>query len=293
MSGKLLALISVVSLLSAFTSAANASQQAHDPCTVIDDMESYDESCGASAIWEVWKDGAGDCGGIGGNGTGSSLWLGFEPCEPVRSGQKSMEYWYDNSWEMHGPSWSVASLPFSEPQDWAALGAKVLTLYFYGDPNNDANATEQMYVALIDSNGVYAEVRYPLQDMEDIKVKEWQRWNIPLTDFNDVNSAIIEKLYIGFGEEDNWDLGGSGVVYFDDIRLYATACIPKYGPLADFNNDCFVGFEDYAILASQWFQPPSSPSADIAPEPPDSIVEWQDLLVLTDSWLQEQLWPTP
>jgi hypothetical protein len=257
---------------------------------VVDDMESYEDGCGASAIWEFWKDGAGDCNGIGGNGSGSSVYLATDP---VRGGAQSMEYWYDNFWEMHDLSWSEASLAFSEPQNWTALCANVLTLFFYGDPNNDADDTEQLYVALEDSDANYAEVRYPLQDMDDITVTEWQRWNIPLTDFNDVNLAGVEKLYIGFGERDSWALGGSGIVYFDDIRLYATVCIPEYGPVADFDGDCFVSLEDYAILASRWFMSPGSLSVDIAPEPPDDFVDWRDLGVLTDSWLQEQLWPPP
>jgi hypothetical protein len=49
-------------------------------------------------------------------------------------------------------------------------------------------------------------------------------------------------------------------------------------------------FEHYAILTSRWFKTPGSLSVDIAPEPPDNFV---DLGVLTDSWLQEQLWPLP
>jgi hypothetical protein len=263
--------------------------------TVVDDMESYDAVDEPNAdpnryIFNTWVDGAGDEHGIGGNGTGSTLWVGLEPCEPAHSGAKSMEYWYDNYWDMHDLSWSEAWLPFSEPQDWATLGANVLTLFFYGDPDNDAEDTEQMYVALDDSDGNYAEVRYPLQDMGDIKVKEWQRWNIPLTDFNGVNLASVEKLYIGFGKKDSWE-GGNGIVYFDDIRLYAAGCIPRYGPTADFNGDCFVGFDDYAMLTSRWLKPPGTLAVDIAPEPLDDFVDLQDLAVLADSWLERQLWP--
>jgi hypothetical protein len=48
-----------------------------------------------------------------------------------------------------------------------------------------------------------------------------------------------------------------------------------------------VGLADFAILALQWQQPPSSPSADIAPEPDgDGIVNISDLAVVAAYWLE-------
>jgi len=57
-------------------------------------------------------------------------------------------------------------------------------------------------------------------------------------------------------------------------------------PAGDITGDCFVNFEDYAALASQWLQSPGSPSADIAPDPPDAFVNILDLAVLADGWLE-------
>ena len=55
---------------------------------------------------------------------------------------------------------------------------------------------------------------------------------------------------------------------------------------ADFNHDCIINFEDYAILSGQWLQGPGIPSADIAPPPNgNGIVEPNDLAVLIGSWL--------
>jgi hypothetical protein len=55
---------------------------------------------------------------------------------------------------------------------------------------------------------------------------------------------------------------------------------------ADFNHDCIINFEDYAILSGQWLQGPGIPSADIAPPPTgNGIVDSNDLAVLIDSWL--------
>lgn len=58
---------------------------------------------------------------------------------------------------------------------------------------------------------------------------------------------------------------------------------------ADFNYDLRVDFDDFAIVASQWFQIPGLPSADIAPEVPDGFVDTLDLAVLANSWLAESL----
>jgi len=56
--------------------------------------------------------------------------------------------------------------------------------------------------------------------------------------------------------------------------------------VGDFNYDRRVDFGDFAILASQWLQAHSSPSADIAPIPGgDGIVDTLDLAALAERWL--------
>ncbi len=54
----------------------------------------------------------------------------------------------------------------------------------------------------------------------------------------------------------------------------------------DINDDGKVDFTDFAILASQWLQPPSEPSADIAPEAGDGLIDFLDLAVLCEHWLE-------
>jgi hypothetical protein len=80
-------------------------------------------------------------------------------------------------------------------------------------------------------------------------------------------------------------------VYFDDIRLYPRKCAPEFASVADLSANCIVDSEDFAILANHWLQPPGSPSADIA-EPLDGFVNWKDLDVLTENWLEVKLWPS-
>lgn len=46
-----------------------------------------------------------------------------------------------------------------------------------------------------------------------------------------------------------------------------------------------VDFTDFAVLANQWMQSPGYPSADIAPDTPDGVVDGKDLAVFAENWL--------
>jgi hypothetical protein len=201
-----------------------------------------------------------------------------------------MRFDYDN--DSQWGSYSETERTFADPCDWDSLVYKVLALYFYGDPDNDANATEQMYLGLEDSNGPgsYAELRYGdnSQDMNDIKVAEWQEWNLALSDFADggVGLGAVKKIYIGFGDRSNPIEGGKGVVYFDDIELCAYRCLlPK--PIADLNGDCVVDHKDLGMLAEKWLTT-GSVAADLYP---DSKVDGKDYAILANEWLKDKLWP--
>jgi hypothetical protein len=56
--------------------------------------------------------------------------------------------------------------------------------------------------------------------------------------------------------------------------------------VGDFDCDQRVNFIDMAILASQWLNMPGYPSADIAPQVPDGIVDMLDLDVFIQHWLE-------
>ncbi len=81
-----------------------------------------------------------------------------------------------------------------------------------------SNTPESMYVAVANSTGTPAVVYH--DDPVATQIDTWTEWNIPLTDFTGVNLRAIKKLSIGVGDKNNPQAGGSGVMYFDDIRLY-------------------------------------------------------------------------
>ena len=244
---------------------------------VVDDMESYDLA--ANEIQDTWIDGWV-------NYTGSEVALGSAtvfPPRPVHDGNQSMEFMYDNGGSYGLDYYSEAERTFDDPCDWTVLGAKALVLYFYGDPNNDADVTEQMYVALEDSAGHTGMVLYD-GDLDDIKKQQWQEWNIDLQDpclvAANVNVKSIKKVYIGVGIRGNPNPdgipGGVGKVYFDDIRLYLPRCVPSMLqlPRADFNRDCIVDFKDLKVMADDWLLVSSEAVEIVAPDANELVVEY-------------------
>jgi hypothetical protein len=167
-----------------------------------------------------------------------------------------MIYIYDNGPTFHYSE--IATKDILKYTDWKTPGVRLLSLWFHGDQTSgEPNENVQMYVGLEDTNSTYAEVRYPLQDMNDIRIAEWQQWPIPLSDFTDVNLASIKTIYIGFGDRTNSSVwGGIGTIYFDDIRVYPPTCIlsersPAFAAL-DWDDDCIIGWGELEIMADEW-----------------------------------------
>ncbi|MHC4474345.1 MAG: LamG-like jellyroll fold domain-containing protein [Planctomycetota bacterium] len=213
----------------------------------IDDFESYDPII--NWIYYAWHDGVD-------NDTGSVVELGIVPDSPAHGGQQSMEVIYDNGSDWGVGYYSEVEREYSPPEDWTFLGVKALKFFFYGDPGNDAN--EQMYVVLQDNEANTAVVRYGDngEDMNDVKEQQWHEWGIGLYLFADggVSLENIAKIGIGFGEIQGPVPGGSGIVYFDDIRLYVAVCLPELGLVADYTGDCRVDHQELRIMARDWLE---------------------------------------
>ncbi len=104
----------------------------------------------------------------------------------------------------------------SYPRDWTENGVSTLTIWFRGI---SANAAETLYVALNGSAVVNHD------NLGAAQLTTWTQWDIDLQAFADqgVNLANVNTIALGLGNKNpdvSGQAGGSGTMYFDDIRLY-------------------------------------------------------------------------
>ncbi|MCP4263444.1 MAG: hypothetical protein GY774_38940 [Planctomycetes bacterium] len=174
---------------------------------IIDDFEAYndlDESDPVSnRIYLAWLDGF-DNPATNGSVVGYAN-PPFAEQRIVHSGNQSMPMAYDNT-----VGKSEATLTLNSNRDWTVNDVNTLTIWFRGSASN---AAEQMYVAL---NG---SVVVNHDNPEAAQKGYWIQWNIDLQAFADqgVNLANVNSITLGL----NSVTGGAGMMYFDDIRLYA------------------------------------------------------------------------
>jgi hypothetical protein len=263
----------------------------------IDDMESYTPwTVPGNDIFDLWRDGEGNCQPGNGNQTGSTVTENVDMAY-VFGGLQSMKYEFDNDGMVYSPCTMMitsrpyfyskieaqtATLPSGIGSDWTVDGVKALQINFMGQLGN--STTERLWVQLQDSSKTYGtKVAYGDQageDIADMNDPSWHQWDIALADFN-VDLTNVVSIVIGIGDEGSPDPGGSGTIYIDEIRLYTPRCVPNRAkPAADFDNSCQVDYPDVATLFDNWLR------QDV-PEVPDSgwlTTDIGDVNVLTGSY---------
>jgi len=174
---------------------------------VVDDMESYDNE--ENLPWLAWADGY-DVAGNGSEVGANPLVNDYGPeTDIVNGGRQSLPIWFDNTIE----PLSEATRTFDPPQDWARSGIQTLVLYFVRWVDNTGHG--RLYVKINDAQVFYEQPAVAPQTWD-----VWAQWNIDLTGM-DVSS--VTSLTIGV------EGGTHGVLYVDDIRLYAEApAIPEF-----------------------------------------------------------------
>jgi len=179
---------------------------------VVDDFEAYDDvdpapgEPGLNRIFDKWIDGFGTTtnGALVGNDLPP-----YAEQNVVRGGAQSMIYRYDNNLKT-----SEATLTLDWPRDWTEQGVTRLSLWHIGDIGN---AAERMFVDLNGAAVVY-------HDNPDVAlINGWTEWVIDLTAFAGLDLTNINTITIGFGTKNSPAAGGTGTMYFDDIRLYRPA----------------------------------------------------------------------
>ena len=176
----------------------------------VDDFESYNDldpsDAASNRIFNAWLDGF-DNPAI----NGSIVGYGNPPFTEqtiVHGGNQSMPFFYDN-----GVGKSEATLTLTYPRDWTEEGVGILSLWSYGDASNNA---EPMYVVLNGSAVVTND------NPNTAQTASWTEWTIELQAFG-VNLTNVDRITLGFGNRSNPAAGGSGMMFFDDIRLYRPA----------------------------------------------------------------------
>jgi len=166
----------------------------------VDDFESYTDDLG-NRIYEYWID------GYDITTNGSLVGYGEAPFAEqtiLYSGKQSMPFAYDNS---GGVTISEATLSFDPAQDWTKHGITTLVLYFRGQVGNGA---APLYLKINDQkvsfNNGAAATAMPV----------WKQWTIPLASTG-ANLKSVKSLTIGV------EGSGAGMLFFDDLRLYAVA----------------------------------------------------------------------
>ncbi|MHC4703096.1 MAG: LamG domain-containing protein [Planctomycetota bacterium] len=172
---------------------------------VVDDIESYndlaEENPASNRVYLAWIDGFGTTtnGAVVGN-----LDIPLTERGNVHGGLQAMPYSYDNNLKTSEATLTLAT------RDWTEQGVTKLSLWFRGD---SANAAERMFVALNGNAVVYHD------DPAATQMTGWNEWVIDLTAFAGVDLTNVNTLTIGFGTKNSPAAGGTGTIYFDDIRL--------------------------------------------------------------------------
>ena len=82
-----------------------------------------------------------------------------------------------------------------------------------------SNAAEPLYVAVSNAAGQPAVVVHP--DPKAAQITTWTEWVVPLQSLTGITLTNVDRIAVGLGTRGNMTTaGGSGKMYFDDIRLY-------------------------------------------------------------------------
>lgn len=180
---------------------------------VVDDFESYNDVTpgqeSSNRIYLTWIDGY-DNPSVNGSTTGypDPVFADgehFVETGIVHGGNQSAPIFYNNTTAgISEVTVNTGTLPVGG--DWTAGAPETLIMWIYGDPNN---SSEQMYVKVKD-----ARVNFD----GDITQAQWQEFSIDLASLG-INLSNVTTLTIGFDK--TGANGGSGMVFIDDIMLYA------------------------------------------------------------------------
>ena len=181
----------------------------------------------------------------------------LEYLTPAHEGSQSMRVDYTGSGAVTRlEPFGDGAHPHGDNGDFSLGQAQAMTVWFRGHPENAPGAMFAQLTTVVPS-GHTQRVVYD-GDPEDLLNPNWQEWNITLLGLSTGKPFDPELPDEGLPITKIKDVGvgiiaaGSGALYFDDLRLYPTRCVPKYGPAYDLTDDCVVDREDMGVIAKAW-----------------------------------------
>jgi len=231
----------------------------------VDNFENY-TGFEPHRIFDTWIDGHYEIG-YPGNETGAIVGNPQGPpyaeLNIVHSGNQSMPFFYDNN-KTDCLNYSETKIAWSKPRDLINECVQELSLWFRGDTsahvssfdeNNSytINNPEPLYIGISNSNGSVSVLNHPNPDATHFT--DWTEWKIPLINFSTENVTLtdVNSLFIGVGYHNDPRSGGSGKLYFDDIRLYG---LQDGDPIDIISTGFEVDQDDIETIVSAWIGKP-------------------------------------
>ncbi len=193
---------------------------------LIDGFTTYDSSGDLAGVWQPQANTSVE---LQEPGSGNHLYTFHQK-------EECMKLEFDNT---ASPHYSEVIRTYSQPQNWADYGIRSLSMAYRGDPDVDL-----VYVGLSDGdNSDYVIIEGP----DKLSQPLWSALDFDLGQFS-VDLENIIELTIGLESPAS---GGSGEVYFDNIKLHTYRCMPSYTRVSQ-RIDCRVDFYELQKFAFDW-----------------------------------------
>ncbi|MFA5251408.1 MAG: NosD domain-containing protein [Phycisphaerae bacterium] len=128
---------------------------------------------------------------------------------------------YVNMDDIREEKWHQWNIPLEMPP-FDEINMADINQIIIGFGDGTTRGTGIVYFEDIQLSKIYPPLPHTVKvlyngNMNDIRYSVWRKWNIPLTDFNDMNLGNVKTITIGFGDGNH--AANDGTVFFEDITL--------------------------------------------------------------------------
>lgn len=193
---------------------------------VVDDFENYSGIEG-DEVWLVWVDGFAGRPDLGGSIAGH-VFAPYVELGTIFRGKHSLPLQYNNTGsfftgdgQMINRTFSKVERVFDPPLNWRNPQGQELTTFGLRMHGAPSNAPDPFFVEIEDSEGQVALFEHP--DPNVAMVDGWiAEWTIDLDEIasQTVDLTQVQKLRLGVGDPADVEIGGTGILYIDDLRVF-------------------------------------------------------------------------